>query len=57
VAEVADVVATMSEVAANGQGTVESVDINPLVFTDEGRMAAIDVRVQLREPSIDETSA
>jgi acetate---CoA ligase (ADP-forming) len=42
------VVERMSALAIAGHSLVDSIDINPLVFSENGDLAALDVRVQLR---------
>jgi len=56
VSEVAQVVVTVSEVAYVHRGRIVSIDLNPLVITDAGTLAALDVRVQLA-PGQDEASS
>jgi hypothetical protein len=48
VEEVAGLVVLVSELAAGGRDVVDSIDINPVIFTSAGYTAALDVRVQLK---------
>jgi acyl-CoA synthetase (NDP forming) len=54
--DVATLVVLVSELAAGGRDVVDSIDINPVILTSAGQMAALDVRVQLKfggqEPQI-----